>query len=290
MIRARVSYEVNTPVITSPTDGLATNDSAITIEGSASPTTTIQLKNNAEEVESVVVQEDGTFAIPTELTEGSNEFTAVSILDGRVTGESDPVTVILDTMNPELTIDSPIDGDKTNRETVTVQGTVEDANLDAVTVNGQDAPVVNGSYSKRILLDEGTNEITVVATDLANNSISKTVTVTAKYVAPVIENVLPNEDVNLKSGKSVKIEFDSEPGLKSTFVIHMPLTDLGGQVQNATELPMIEQSDGHYVGYYTATKGTVANGAVIEVRAVDSFKNETRQTATGKLYINVKSK
>lgn len=290
MIRARVSYEVNAPVITSPTDGLATNDPDITIEGTASPTTTIQLKNNGEEVESVVVGDEGTFAIPTELIEGSNEFTAVSKLDGRVTGESDPVTVILDTMNPELTIDSPIDGDKTNRETVTVQGTVEDENLDSVTVNGQDAAVVDGSYSKRILLNAGENEITVVATDLAENSISKTVTITAKYVAPVIENVIPAEDVNLKTGKSVKIEFDSEPGLKASFVIHMPLTDFGAQVQNATELPMMEQSDGHYVGYYTATKGTVAKGAVIEVKAVDSFKNETRQTATGKLYINIKKK
>ncbi|MGB5947477.1 S8 family serine peptidase [Paenisporosarcina sp.] len=290
MIRARVSYEVNTPVITSPTDDLATNDSAITIEGTASPTTTIQLKNNGEEVGSVVVGDEGTFAIPTELTEGSNEFTAVSILDGRVTGESAPVTVILDTMNPELTIDSPIDGDKTNRETVTVQGTVEDENLDSVTVNGQDAAVEESSYSKRILLDAGENEITVVATDLAENSISKTVTITAKYVAPVIENVKPAEDVNLKTGKSVKIEFDSEPGLKASFVIHMPLTDFGAQVQNATEMPMMEESDGHYVGYYTATKGTVAKGAVIEVKAVDSFKNETRETAAGKLNINLKKK
>ncbi|MGB2992236.1 MAG: peptidase S8, partial [Paenisporosarcina sp.] len=193
-------------------------------------------------------------------------------------------------MNPELTIDSPIDGDKTNRETVTVQGTVEDENLDSVTVNGQDAAVEDGSYSKRILLDAGENEITVIATDLAENSISKTVTITAKYVAPVIENVKPAEDVNLKTGKSVKIEFDSEPGLKASFVIHMPLTDFGAQVQNATQMPMMEESDGHYVGYYTATKGTVAKGAVIEVKAVDSFKNETRQTAAGKLYINLKKK
>jgi bacillopeptidase F len=290
MIRARVSYEVNAPVITSPTDDLATNDPAITIEGTASPTTTIQLKNNGEEAGSVVVGDDGKFAIPTELTEGTNEFKAVSKLDGRVTGESAPVSVILDTVKPNLTIDSPKDGDKTNRETVTVEGSVEDANLDWVKVNGQNAAVVNGKYSKRILLDTGANKITVVARDKANNSISKTVTVTAKYVAPVIENVLPNQDVNLKTGKSVKIEFDSEPGLKSTFVIHMPLTDVGAQIQNATELPMLEQSDGHYVGYWTAPKGTVAKGAVIEVKAVDSFKNETRKTAAGKLYINVKSK
>ena len=33
-------------------------------------------------------------------------------------------------MKPELTIDSPKNGEKTNRETVTVEGTIADANLD----------------------------------------------------------------------------------------------------------------------------------------------------------------
>ncbi|MGE6488781.1 S8 family serine peptidase [Paenisporosarcina sp. NPDC076898] len=290
MIRARVSYEVSAPVITSPTSDLATNNSAITIEGSASPTTTIQLKNNDGDAGSVVVGNDGKFVIQTELSEGLNVFTAISSLDGRVTGESSPVSVILDTVQPNLTIDSPINGDKTNRETVTVEGSVEDANLDWVKVNGQIAAVVNGKYSKRIILDTGANEITVVARDKANNSMSKTVTVHAKYVAPVITNLKPDQDLNLKNGKTVKVEFDSEPGLRSTFVIHMPLTNMGGQLQNATELPMTEQANGHYVGYYTVPKGTVANGAVIEVKAVDSFNNETRQTAKGKLYLNIKGK
>ncbi|EPD53126.1 hypothetical protein HMPREF1210_00857 [Paenisporosarcina sp. HGH0030] len=288
MIRARVSYEVSAPVITSPTSDLATNKSAITIEGSASPTTTIKLKNNGGVAGSVVVGNDGKFAIQTELTEGLNVFTATSSLDGKVTGESAPVSVILDTVKPNLTIDSPKNGDKTNRETVTVEGSVADANLDWVKVNGQIAAVVNGKYSKRILLDTGANEITVVARDKANNSMSKTVTVHAKYVSPDITNLKPDQDLNLKTGKTVKIEFDSEPGLKSTFVIHMPLTNMGGQLQNATELPMTEQANGHYVGYYTVPKGTVANGAVIEVKAVDSFNNETRQTAKGKLYLNIK--
>ena len=64
----------------------------------------------------------------------------------------------------------------------------------------------------------------------------------------------------------------------------MPLTNI---VNNATELPMMEQGSGHYVGYWTVPADTVANGAVIEVIAIDDFNNETRQKAAGKLYINV---
>lgn len=286
MIRARVSYEVVGPVITSPEAGLVTNEPQFTVEGTASPTTTIELQQNGEEAGSAVVEEDGKFAIETELTEGSNEFIAVSVLKDRVTGQSQPVTVILDTAKPVLTIDSPINGGKTNRETVTVQGTIADENLDYVRVNGQAATVSNGKYSKRILLDEGLNEIIVEASDKAGNSESKTVTVTADYNAPEISNLKPASDLYLATGRSVKIEFDSDPGLKPSFVIHMPLTNLG-LLNNATELPMMEVGDGHYVGYWTVPADTVANGAVIEVKVVDEFANETRQKAMGKLFINI---
>ena len=67
----------------------------------------------------------------------------------------------------------------------------------------------------------------------------------------------------------------------------MPLTNTGGKVTNATELPMMEVADGHYVGTWTAPYGSSADGARIEVRVVDSYKNETRQIAKGKIFVNV---
>ncbi|EQB37268.1 hypothetical protein M948_01665 [Virgibacillus sp. CM-4] len=284
MIRARVNYEVEEPVITAPANDTITNETEVTVEGTASPTTTIQLLNNGEEVGTAEIGEDGAFAIPTTLSEGANELTAVSLLDGTPTGESEPVNVTLDTESPELTIDNPEDGEKSNRETVTVEGTVSDTNLDVVEVNGQEADVEEGSYSKRILLDEGENQIEVVAHDLAGNTATESVTLDVDFTAPEIENLTPEEDVNLEAGQTVKFEFDSEPGLKASYFIHMPLTNT---VTNATELPMMETSEGHYVGYWTATSNVVAEGAVIEVKVEDDYGNETREQAEGKLYINV---
>ncbi|WP_339262063.1 S8 family serine peptidase [Solibacillus sp. FSL W7-1472] len=284
MIRARVSYEVVGPVITSPVTNSITNEPETTITGTASPTTTIELKQNGEVVRSSVVGDDGKFEIKANLVEGVNEFSVLSKLDGRVTGESTPILVTLDTIAPELTIDKPANGEKVNRETVTVEGLITDENIDTVTVNGLNATISDGKYSKRVILDNGANEITVVATDKAGNSVSKTVTVTADFDAPIISNLKPATDITITTGRTVKIEFDSEPGLKPTFVIHMPLTNV---VQNATELPMMEQGNGHYVGYWTVPADTVANGAVIEVIAIDDFNNETRQKAAGKLYINL---
>ncbi|GAB3047514.1 bacillopeptidase F [Virgibacillus ainsalahensis] len=283
MIRARVSYEVEEPVITSPAEDQITSEQEITVEGEASPTTTVQLLNNGEEVGRAEVGEDGQFAIPAELTEGDNELTVVSLLDDTPTGESEPVLVTLDTQAPELTIESPEDGDKLNSETVTVEGTVSDANLDVVEVNGQEADVTDGTYSKRILLDNGENEIEVVTQDLAGNSTSESITIDVKYAAAEIENLTPTEDVSINAGESVKIEFESEPGLDATFMIHMPLTNT---TENATELPMRETDDGSYVGYWTATNSVNAEGAVIEVKTVDDYGNETRKQAEGKLFIN----
>src|SRR5699024_882633 len=148
-------------------------------------------------------------------------------------------------------------------ETVTVEGTVADDNLDYVEVNGAEATVKDGKYSKRILLEQGENTIEVLAMDAAENATKKSVTIAAKFDAPEIDNLKPDKDQHIEAGESVKVEFESEPGLDATFVIHMPLTNTkGAKVQNATELPIRETSPGHYKGYWTATKNAYAEGAV----------------------------
>ncbi|WP_339251586.1 S8 family serine peptidase [Sporosarcina sp. FSL W8-0480] len=285
MIRARVNYEVDGPSIT--TLGTVTNDANVVIEGKASPTTMINLKNNGKDAGSVTIGEDGAFAFPVVLTEGQNVFTAVSTQNGRVTGESAPVTFVLDTKKPVLSITSPKTGTKTKSEVATVTGKVSDANLATVTVNGQKANVAaNGTYSTRILLDDGENVITVVAKDAAGNEETKSVTVFAKFSDLEISNLTPATDLHVGVGQTVKIEFDSEAGLAATFAIHMPLTNLG-MTANAIELPIREVSPGHYVGYWTVPSGVVAAGARIEVKVKDIYGNETRAFAGGKLYINV---
>ncbi|MCM3619498.1 S8 family serine peptidase [Sutcliffiella horikoshii] len=295
MIRALVNFEVTAPTITSPADGSYTNESTVTVEGNASPTTTVHVMNNGEEVATTTASEEGTFAVDVTLTEGDNVLTAKSSTETGETEESAPVTVVLDQTSPELAITSPEDGSKTNRETVTVTGTVEDENLDFVKVNGKKATVQDGTYSLRVMLDNGENNIRVVAQDLAGNRTRQDVTVYANYDAPEITNLKPTEDKHLRAGESVKIEFNSEEGLRATFSIRMPLTnasmmmqgnDVNFELSNAVELPLMEQSPGYYVGYWTATSNVVASGAEIEVKVSDDFGNVARAIADGKLYIN----
>lgn len=284
MIRALVDYEVDQPVITSPTDGALTNEPDILVKGTATPQTTIQLMNNDEKINETSVDDNGNFETEVSLEQGENELKAVSLVDDIYSGESEPITISWIHQVPELTIDTPKNGDKLNRETVTVEGTVTGDYLDDVEVNGEKADVSGDKYAKRILLDEGENIIEVTAKDQAGNKTSKKVSVQVKTAEPEINQLTPDEDVNLSKGESVAIEFESEPGLNAVFTVHMPLTSMFG-LANATELPFMEIEDGHYVGYWTATD-VVADGAKLEVKAVDEFDNTSHQKAEGRLFIN----
>lgn len=286
MIRALIEYEVDEPMITSPQDGEMTKEDEIVVEGTATPNTELKLVNNKEEIEQVNVNDSGEFSTTLALSQGQNQLKAVSYVEDAYAGESETITVILDNQNPELTIETPKNGEKLNRETVIVEGTVHDEHLDAVEVNGQKAEINGNSYSKRVLLENGENEIEVVAKDKLGNVTNETVTIDVNYHSPNIKNLSPSEDVFINSGESVKIEFDSVPGQRAVFMIHMPLTSYS-LLSNQTELPLMEMSDGHYVGYWTASKQAVAEGAVIEVKVTDDYGNQAYKKANGKLYINV---
>ncbi|MBO1911382.1 hypothetical protein J4G37_42160, partial [Microvirga sp. 3-52] len=197
-----------------------------------------------EEVATAEIGDDGAFSIETNLTEGDNEFVATTLFNGDAAGSSEPVTITLDTVKPTLTITNPVDGDVTNRESVTVEGTAADENLDYVEVNGSKVAVNEGNYSKRILLDAGANEITVVAYDLAGNTETKSVTVTAKWNAPTIENLQPSANQTVNPGDEVDISFTSDAeGGTASFTVQIPAQL---NLQSSTSLPIEEVSPGVY--------------------------------------------
>lgn len=284
MIRAGVAYEIEKPKISSPSNDLMTNEPELTVEGTASPGSSIKLISNEEESDTALVDEDGHFSIPMLLDEGANEIKAVAVSNGEGVKESDTVHVTLDTEAPVVTIDSPSTGEKTNRETIIVEGTIKEEHIDYVEINGQTTAIVDNKFSKRVILDNGENIIEVEAVDLAGNSSIKSTTVFAQYEAPEIQNLTPNDDVFIETGESLEIRFDSAPDMKASFVIHMPL--IGPTLTNATELPLIEVADGQYVGYWTVPQHAFADGARIEVIVRDEFNNESREIADGKLFIN----
>ncbi|MDY0404828.1 S8 family serine peptidase [Virgibacillus sp. 179-BFC.A HS] len=297
MIRADVAYgEASTvvrPEITTPEDGMFTNEENITVEGTAAPDATIQLLVNGEEAMMTDADSAGQFFASVPLAEGENELLAVMVAEDGLEYQSEPVTVILDTKRPTLTIDSPQDGDVLTKRKVMVKGKTADEHIHEVKVNGKTADLTkDGKYAAEMILETGEQNIVVTAIDQAENTTTKRITVVVNEKddddgALKIEHLTPEEDVNLEAGESVKIAFDSKPGLRATFAIFMPLTNVKATT-NAAELPMMETENGHYVGYWTATKNVQTEGAVIEVKVTDRSGRQAYAKAKGKLYINVK--
>lgn len=98
----------------------------------------------------------------------------------------------IDTVPPTLTVNNPIDGLITNNKSLTVSGTTNDATSSPVTVkiNGTAATVSpTGAFSTTVTLTEGSNTITVVATDSAGKSSTVTRKITLNTKAPTISAV-----------------------------------------------------------------------------------------------------
>lgn len=270
---------------------ILTNETTILVEGKVARNSTAIIKAGDDVLAETEPERDGTFEVElTDLADGHYELVLVESSDDGDHEANETLEVIIDTVAPDMTIDYPTDGERTNKEVVTVEGTVVDENLDYVEVNGQKADLDGEKYSKRMMVDQGENVIEVTAVDIVGNTTTESVTIDVKYDAPEISNLTPDEDKNLETGQSVKIEFDSEPGLRATFVVRMPLTDLGNDTalaSNPTELPMMEMPNGKYVGYWTVPANVQADGAKIEVKVQDRYENETREKAAGKLFINL---
>ena len=107
------------------------------------------------------------------------------------------VTFTVDTIPPTLSISAPAEGFITNKSTVTVKGTTDDATSKpvTVTVNGAPIPVTpSGTFSNDVTLKEGSNTITIVAKDKAGKTTTVTRIVKLDTAPPVIKSatITPN--------------------------------------------------------------------------------------------------
>lgn len=152
--------------------------------------------------------------MPTEaLADGSHTITVnAKDYDGNA-ASAKTVTFKADTVPPTLSVASPAEGLITNNATLTVAGTTNDVTSSPVTltVNGTAVTVgSDGAFSTKITLTNGSNTITVVATDSAGKSTTVTRHVTLDTAPPVIKavTITPNP---VDAGK--------------TFVISVEVTD-----------------------------------------------------------------
>lgn len=135
----------------------------------------------------------GAFSAQVPLNAGSNNIvvTAIDFQNGNTGTRS--VQTYFDSQPPTLTINGPHDGLLTNVRSLVVTGTVTDDNaVGGVTVNDQPATVNGNIFTAAISLNEGVNNITVVATDTVGGQTTANVTATLDTIAPTITILSPS--------------------------------------------------------------------------------------------------
>lgn len=139
---------------------------------------------------------DCTYTPQTALSDGSHSVTInVSDNDGNAATQASR-TYIVDTTPPILNVTHPEDEFITNQASMVVQGMTNDETSAPVTVaikvNGVDQGAVNvvdGAFSKSVVLSEGQNTIVVTATDAADHTTAVTIAGTLDTSAPEILEV-----------------------------------------------------------------------------------------------------
>lgn len=171
--------------VTDDDSGVKADSIALTVDGKAVAAADIVKK-------AVTGGYECTYTPETGLANGEHTISVTAQDNDGNAAAAKTVTFVVDTVPPTLNVTSPADGLVTNTASLTVSGTTDDATSKpvTVTVNG-DAVSVNadGSWSKTIELESGSNTITIVARDKAGKTTTVTRTVTLDTGDPVIHSV-----------------------------------------------------------------------------------------------------
>ncbi len=231
-VEVQVPASLPTVTLTAPPDGTYTNNSTQVVSGQIGGSAVGVTVNG----QAATVALGGAFTTQITLSPSINPIVAVAT-DAAGNQASAAVTVILDTTPPALAVTSPQNGAISNQPRVTVTGTATDDNgAVSVTVAGQPVALTGSSFSTTVPLSAGANAIAVVATDLAGNTRSITVTVT-QYSVPVVSIQQP-VDLSYVNTTTVTVS-GTATGATSVSVNGVAAT-LSGASFTAAGVPLIE--------------------------------------------------
>lgn len=274
VISRSVTLDTVPPILTvnSPTGGEITTSPAFTLSGTASDATSgiSSVTVNGESLELT----GGAFSKAVTLLEGTNQFVFVAT-DNAGLQTTVTRTVMLDTVNPALSVTSPPDDLMTNNPALTISGTASDATsgLVSVTINGSPVAVTDGAFSQAVTMEEGQNEYTIIATD----AVGHTSTVTRS----VVLDTTPPEFVSVDIGP----DMDAEP-LGNSFIItvvmkppalsyHAEETVTG--TVNGSPVPLVESPANTWTATVSRAEG---DEYVVALHAQDAAGNTADYSVT----------
>ncbi len=230
-------------------ENMQVKEEEILIEGVTEPDATVWLNNGPQPVP---IDSSGGFSIKYRLQEGENHI-ELSVTDAAGNRASVTRVVTLILKPPDIVVDNPPNDLWINQKMLSVQGRVPPGT--ALTVNGKEAQVDDeGKFTVDVLLQEGENVLTFVATDAVGNEAKTERRVFLKTRPPVLSLT------SVKEGMEVH-----EPSL-----LVVGQTEVGAAVRlNGRELAV--DSRGGFQGLVNLVEGD----NLIKVEAVDRAGNVT---------------
>lgn len=157
---------------------IATNSAQVVISGSSLKDYSIILYLNNNNVDETPTDKNGNFSFSEDLNKGNNQIAVRAKYNNKQSELSNIIYVTYTNTQPALDISSPSDGQKYDKNTIGSGNTVNVAGkTDAgvtVTVNGFWAVIDdNNNFSYSLPLQNGDNQIKIVATDQTGNKTEK---------------------------------------------------------------------------------------------------------------------
>lgn len=187
--------------ITSPTDGTTTAAATIDVAGTASaadPTDT-DLVVTVDGLPAILT--GGSFAATVSLAEGRTTIDVVA-RDGYGLSSTRQVSVVRDSVPPEILVSGVVDGEYSSAASVSPTFSASDDHLATLTATLDGSSYTSGSP----VTEEGSHVLHVSASDTAGNTSNATVTFTLDRILPAIDLDAPSDGAYLRG--PVTISFD----------------------------------------------------------------------------------
>jgi hypothetical protein len=183
------------PVLVQPTS--PTNIASTILSGNAEATSAIRLFSRAPDAASSIllatvgVDAAGAFVLPEILlAEGTTAFTATATdAAGNESALSVPVSVLLDTVAPTITITAPADHAMSEALDIRVTGALSE--VAALTLDGVAVTLEGTVFDHPVTLVPGVNTLILLAIDAAGNTGTASVTIHADNTPPTVTLTAP---------------------------------------------------------------------------------------------------
>jgi hypothetical protein len=173
--------------ITSPADNSILDKAGVTVNGTVIDKSVVNyVKVNG--INAAVNAQNNTYAVDLTLSEGENSVTVESEDEFNNKG-SISITVAVDTIAPQVVVNSPESGSFFTGAEVVLSGEIIDATEVNLSINGQAIPpdsISGNQFNHPFTLAQGENNLTISAQDAANHSSQISLTLFLDSTAPQI--------------------------------------------------------------------------------------------------------